>query len=90
MSFTGISDLSFADGYYHINSGGFGVVTFEDNTPDSIKERFWKERPWFREKVIEMQTKGIYSSKYPVLPFDDPEENKRNYDVKTEHLYNKT
>ena len=70
-------ELYFASGYYHI--GARGIVSFDDDTPPEIIDRFWKVWPSYRKKVIELQEKGIFTSRYPLLPFEEPEENKKHY-----------
>ena len=84
MAYNGYSELSFADGYYHIGFEGFGVVTLDPDTPEDIKNQFWKAWPEFHKKVIEREKRGLFDEKYPVLPFEDPTKNKKHYigDVK--------
>ena len=79
MAYNGYSELSFADGYYHIGFEGPGIVKIDENTPENIKMKFWEEWPKFHKKVVERQKKGIFDSRYPILPWDDPEENKKHY-----------
>ena len=79
MSYVDTTDLSFADGYYHIGFKGFGVVELDENTPLDIQKRFWEVWPFFHKMVVERQNNGLFSSKYPILPEEDPEENKKHY-----------
>ena len=76
MTLIDTTELKFARGYYHIGFHGFGVVTLDDDTPPEIRDRFWKVRSEFHKKVVDMEKRGIYDSRYPDLPFEDPEENK--------------
>ena len=81
MAYCGYEELKFAHGYFHIGFAGNGIVTLDDDTPEEIRRRFWEAWPSFHKKVVERQKKGIFSSAYPVLPFEDPVENRRNYET---------
>ncbi len=72
-------ELDFAMKYYHI--GPRGVVAFTEDTPQSVKDQFWEIWPSYREKIIKLQEKGIFTSRYPLLPFEEPEENKKHYQL---------
>ena len=78
MAYYPSKELEFAEGYYHIDSKG--VVTFADGTPETIIEEFWKRWVPFREKVVKMQLEGRFSSLYPLLPIEDPAENRQHYE----------
>ena len=78
MAYTNTTEIAFASGYYHISS--FGVVTFKEGTPKDMIERFWEVWPSFRQKVIALQRQGILDSRYPILPWEDPEENRKHYE----------
>lgn len=82
MAYNFAPELSFAEGYYHINFDGNGIVTLDEDTPDDIRERFWKEWAAFHKKVTDLQRKGIFKSCYPILPFEDPIENRVHYETK--------
>ena len=79
MAYNGIAELAFAEGYYHIGFEGVGIVSFEEDTPEEVKEKFWKVWPTFHAKVVELEKVGVISSKYPFLPLEDPEENRKHY-----------
>ncbi len=83
MSYNFAPELSFARGYYHIGFEGNGIVTLDENTPEDIRKRFWEIWPDFHKKVTDLQKNGVFKSCYPILPFDDPEENKRHYEKTT-------
>ena len=70
-------EFSFAAGYYHIDPRG--IVTFSENTPQEIKDRFWEVWKEMRPFIIEREKKGLISSRYPFLPIEDEDPNKDQY-----------
>lgn len=80
MAYMDTTELAFAKGYYHIGLEKFGVVRLEENTPEEIREKFWREWPKYHKKVTDLQKQGIFDSKYPILPMVDPDENKKHYE----------
>lgn len=82
MAYNGCNELKFAENYYHINFDGHGVVTLDEDTPAEIRKEFWEKWPDFHKKVVELEKQGIFDSRYPVLPFEDPIENRINYEKK--------
>ncbi len=79
MGYVDRTELAFAHGFYKID--GKGVVHFADNTPDEIIHKFWRIWPLFHKKVVALEKKGVFTSEYPVLPFDDPIENVKRYEM---------
>ena len=77
MAYINENGLSFAQGYYRID--GRGVVSFAKGMPEDIIVKFWEVWPSFREKVVSLEKQGVITGKYPVLPFENPEENKIHY-----------
>ena len=71
------NELSFASGYYHIDS--HGIVTLSEDMPREMEIRFWKTWVPFREKVISLEKEGRYYSCYPWLPMDDQDPNYEQY-----------
>lgn len=77
MSYNGPKELRFAEFYYHITAEG--IVVLDDDTPEEIKKKFWEVWPDFHAKVAALEKEARFSSRYPILPLEDPEENKKHY-----------
>lgn len=71
------SPLSFASGHFRIMPGG--IVKLDPDMSEDMRIQFWKAWIPYRKQAIENEKKGLFSSRYPILPIEDEDPNKPQY-----------